>query len=201
MTAGGGALLFDGPAGMLGAAAVQVALAAGVSGKAALLFGRMTSFNGKPFWQLRSNLGQLFDVCSRTITRYFRELVDAGLIVNKPAPIGAIHPGCTRPLPYRPWYRWVIGLPELRQAVRVGSKEAYERWRTNFEGARQSRVTRSKLGAIIGSIVASTAPSTPKRATSSDTPPRRWTPDEIDAELSHTSSTSEPPAPAGIDSS
>lgn len=178
------ALLFEGPAGLLGAAAVKVALQAGVSGKAALLFGRLASFNGKPFWQLRRTLAALFLVSVRQVTRYFRELVDAGLIVNKPAPIDAIPPGCSRPLPFRVWYKWVVGLPALRQAVKVGSKAAYERWRDRFEASRAAHVTRSKLGAIIGSIVSSKAPATAKRATSSDEPrPRRWTPDEIDAEL------------------
>ena len=196
-----GALLFDGPAGMLGAAAVKAALVSGVNGNAALLFGRVVSYNGKPFWQLRRNLGELLGVSTRTVTRYFRALVDAGLIVNKPAPIGAIHPGCSKALPFRPWYKWAVGLPELRQTVKAGSKEAYQRWRDTFEQARRSRVTRSKLGAIIGSII-SPKSSTPKRATAlpDDQRPRRWSPDEIDAELTRAHS-SDPPAPRGRDSS
>lgn len=196
-----GALLFDGKAGMLGAAAVKQALVSGVNGNAALLFGRMVSYNGKPFWQLRRNLGELLGVSTRTITRYFRALVDAGLIVNKPAPIGEIPPGCSKPLPFRPWYKWAIGLPELRQVVKAGSKEAYTRWRDTFEQARQSRVTRSKLGAIIGSIISPKAP-TVKRATSSDEQrPRRWSPEEIDAELSRAQSSDHPTPPDGVDTS
>jgi hypothetical protein len=191
MTAAG--LLFEGPAGMLGAAAVKAALGAGVNGNAALLFGRMCSFNGRPFWELRKNLGALFGVSRRTVTRYFRELVDAGLIVNKPAPIGAIHPGISRTLPFRPWYKWAIGLPALREAVKTGSKEAYSRWRDGFEVARKERATRSKLGAIIGSIVAGQAPTTRKTPSSRDEErPRRWSREEIDAALSR--EPSKPPA-------
>jgi hypothetical protein len=183
MTAAG--LLFEGPKGMLGAAAVKAALGAGVGGNASLVFGRMCSFNGRPFWELRKNLGKLLGVSTRSITRYFRKLVDAGLIVNKPAPLGVIPPGCKAPLPYRPWYKWAIGLPALREAVRVGSKEAYARWRDGFEAARKERATRSKLGAIIGSIVAGQTPTTRKPPSSPDDDrPRRWSREEIDAALS-----------------
>jgi hypothetical protein len=179
------ALLFEGPAGMLGAAAVKVALAAGVNGNTALLFGRMSSFNGKPFWELRENLRKLFGVSKRTITRYFRTLVDAGLIVNKPAPLKVIHPGASRMLPFRPWYKWVVGLPELREAVKSGSRDAYDRWRKGFEASREQRVTRTKLASIIGSIVSRKAPENPRPLQSSDDArPRRWTAGEIDAELS-----------------
>lgn len=189
-----GALIFSGRAGALGAAAVQVALTSGVGGNAALLFGRMTSFNGKPFWELRKNLAPLFKVSTRTVTRYFRALVDAGLIVNKPAPLKTIHPGCTKELPFRPWYKWVIGLPALREAVKTGSREAYERWQAKFEQARQENITRSKLGAIIGSIVSRKPTQNVKRPTSSDEPsPRRWSPEEIDAELRRTASDAPPP--------
>lgn len=192
--------LFPGRAGELGAAAVKVALGAGVSGNASLLFGRMSSYNGTPFWELRKNLGKLFDVSVRTITRYFRELVDAGLIFNKPAPIGAIPPGCREKLHFRPWYKWPVGLPQLRAAVKLQSKEAYEHWRTKFEAQRDQHVTRSKLGAIIGSIVSSNSTTTANRTTSSTEPrPRRWTREELDAELGKRPVETSPPEP--LDSS
>lgn len=195
------ALLFEGPNGMLGAAAVKAALAAGVNGNTALLFGRLCSFNGRPFWELRKNLSELFRVSTRQVTRYFRELVDAGLIVNKPAPLGVIHPGCAKPLPFRPWYKWAIGLPELRQAVKAGSKEAYVRWRDGFEASRKERVTRTKLGAIIGSIVHQKSHAPAKRPQSAeDAQPRRWTPEEIDAELAH-QAVADPRSPETTDTS
>lgn len=180
------ALLFPGPAGMLGAAAVKVALASGVNGNCALLFGRMCSFNGKPFWELRCKLASFFGVSKRTVTRYFAELVDAALIVNKPAPIGAIHPGCKKELPFRPWYKWAIGLPQIRESVRVGSKDAYERWRTAFQANRQDRATRAKLGAILGCIISKRTVGDQRRSSPQaidSQPPRHWTADEIEAEV------------------
>lgn len=189
------ALLFEGPAGMLGAAAVKVALAAGVNGNTALLFGRMSSFNGRPFWELRRNLAELFSVSRRTVTRYFRALVDAGLIVNKPAPLCAIHPGTSKALPFRPWYKWVIGLPEIREAVKSGSRDAYDRWRRGFEASREQRVTRTKLASIIGSIVAPKATETTRTRVSHEPDrPRRWTASEIEAELSSAGPSKPPPA-------
>jgi hypothetical protein len=182
----GASLLFPGPAGILGAAAVKVALAAGVSGNSALLFGRMCSFNGKPFWELRVHLSELLGVSKRTITRYFAALVEVGLIVNKRAPIGAVHPGREgkKPLPFRPWYKWAIGLPEIREAVKIGSKEAYARWTERFEAERTQRVTRSKLGAIIGSIVSASSKTSPKKTTSPAEPVRRrWTIEDIEREM------------------
>lgn len=182
-----GPSIFVGPAGELGAAAVEVALRAGVCGNAALLFGSIVSLNGKPFWVLRRNLKDLYSVSTRTITRYFRQLVDAGLIVNKPAPIGAIHPGLTTDLPYRPWYKWAIGLPQMRDAIREKSKATYQKWLAGFEQARQERVTRTKLGDIIGQVFHGMRP--PKPAPRPDSsvapePPRRtWTAEELDAEL------------------
>lgn len=188
---GDSGLLFPGRAGQLGAAAVTVALDAGIPGKPALLFGQVASFNSSPFWILRKNLAKFFGVSTRTITRYFRLLVDAQLIVNKPAPLGTIPPGCESPLPYRPWYKWPVGMPQLRQAVNSGSKEAFKRWQKKFEAQREQRVTRAKLGEILGTIVSrkSTTPS-PKPAGSSavsSTAPRRWTAEEIESELSRTS--------------
>ena len=176
MTAGS---LFLGPAGHLGAEAVQVALRAGLGGNASLLFGRIVSLNGKPFWELRRHLCDIFHVSTRTITRYFRALSDAGLIVNKPAPLDVVHPGTSKSLPYRPWYKWAIGLPQLRDSVRQGSKEAYQRWQDSFEKARTERVTRSKLGAILGSIVSSRT-ATPPRPKAPEPPRKAWTVDEID---------------------
>jgi len=184
---------------MLGAAAVKAALAAGVNGNTALLFGRMCSFNGRPFWELRKNLSELFRVSTRQVTRYFRELVDAGLIVNKPAPLGVIHPGCKKPLPFRPWYKWAIGLPELRQAVKAGSKEAYERWKDGFEASRKERVTRSKLGAIIGSIMHPKSGPAKRPEPAAEPRPRRWTLEEIDAELAK--SAKDAPSPEPTDTS
>lgn len=201
------AFLFPGPAGVLGAAAVKVALAADVSGNAALLFGRMVSYNGKPFWELRCHLAALFGVSKRTITRYFRALVDAELIVNKPAPLNTVPPGCKKALPYRPWYKWAVGLPQLREAVKSGSREAYERWSVAFHVARKERATRSKLGAIIGSIVATRTSSTvSSRATPSHASepqrPRRWTADELDAKLRESAtSSSRDDEPHGPDTS
>ena len=169
---------------MLGAAAVKVALGAGVSGNAALLFGRMCSYNGKPFWELRANLKDLFGVSKRTITRYFAALVEAELIVNKPAPLGVTPPGCKKPLPFRPWFKWAVGLPQLREAVKSGSKEAYARWIVGFEQGRQERVTRSKLGAIIGSIISRNVPSvTTHKARDESTQPMHLSSVEIDLAL------------------
>lgn len=174
--------LFLGPAGHLGAVAVEAALRAGTNGKAALLYGRIASLNGKPFWELRRHLSPLLGVSTRQITRYFRQLVDVGLLVNKPAPLDAIPPGASRKLMFRPWFKWPIGLPELREVVRAGSKESYERWREKFEKSRESRVTRSKLGEIIGSIV-SRRSATPPRPPEPGPPRKTWTVEEIDAEL------------------
>ncbi len=148
----GCALLFPGPAGLVASAAVQVALRSGVSGNAALLFGRICSFNGKPFWELRKHLGKLFGVSVRTITRWFRELVDAALIVNKPAPLDTLPPGRSKPLMYRPWFKWAIGLPEIRELVRAGSREAFERMQQRFEANREQRQTRSRLAATIALV-------------------------------------------------
>jgi hypothetical protein len=188
------AFLFSGPAGMVGAAAVKVALGVGVNGNAALLFGRMCSWNGKPFWELRVKLAKLLGVSTRSITRYWAALVDAGLIVNKPAPLGATPPGCMKPLPYRPWYKWAIGLPEIRQAVKSGSRDAYERWITGFEARREERVTRSKLGAIIGSIVNRKCVDPPRNKTAVERQrPRRWTSDELETELRNSATSSPPP--------
>jgi hypothetical protein len=177
--------LFPGRAGVLGAAAVKVALAADVSGNAALLFGRMCSYNGQPFWELRRNLKTLFNCSTRTITRYFAALVDAGLIVNKPAPLGVVPPGCKTKLPYRPWYKWAIGMPKLREAVKSGSREAYHSWIERFEVERKGRVTRSKLATIIGTIVHAKAPDAARPREYSTARPRRWTAHEIDRELTH----------------
>ena len=192
------AFLFSGPAGTLGAVAVKAALAADVSGNAALLFGRLCSFNGRPFWELRCHLAELFGVSKRSITRYFRALVDAGLIVNKPAPLDAVPPGCKKALPYRPWYKWAIGLPELRKAVKSGSRDAYERWSVAFHEARKESATRTKLGEIIGSIVAKTTSSKaddrgPKKGSHEPARPRRWSADEIEAELRNSATDSSPP--------
>lgn len=192
---GGAGLLFPGPAGLVASAAVRAALAAGVNANAALLFGRICSFNGKPFWELRVNLGALLGCSKRTITRYFAELVDAALIVNRPAPIGEIPAGCRGKLPYRPWYKWAIGLPALREAVRSGAKDAYERWRAKFEVSRQERATRTKLGEIIGTIVSTKSVVPPTRSTQSTVSaptPRRWTADELDAAMA---ASGEPPVP------
>lgn len=182
--------LFPGKCGELAVCAVQSALNAGCSGNASLLYGSIVSFNGSPFWILRENLRKLYGVSKRTITRYFRELVDAQLIVNKPAPLKAIPPGCKSPLPYRPWYKWAIGLPQMRETVRAGSKEAYQRWLTKLEAQRKERATRSKLGAILGSIVSrkpATSPSKPPGScVAEETTPRRWSSEEIDAELART---------------
>jgi hypothetical protein len=195
------AMLFPGPAGMVASAAVKAALQAGLSGNASLLFGRISSFNGAPFWELRCNLARVFGVCPRTISRYFRALVDAGLLVNKPSPLDARHPGLKfdQKLPFRPWYKWAIGLPELREAVKLGSREAYSRWRDGFEQCRQARVTRAKLGAVIGAIVGRKSSHPQPRAAgscaASTAPPRRWSPAEIEAELDRR--TSEQPPPEG----
>lgn len=181
-----GSSLFVGRSGELGAAAVEVALRAGASGNAALLFGSIASLNGKPFWVLRTNLKDLYKVSTRTITRYFRQLVDLELIVNEPAPLGAIHPGLSRSLPYRPWYKWAIGLPQMRDAIRARSRDTYQKWVKSFEAARQERVTRTKLGAIIGQVWQRRPPKPVPRADSSyrtDPPRRAWTADELDAEL------------------
>jgi hypothetical protein len=139
-------------------------------------------------------------VSRRTITRYFAALVDAGLVVNKPAPIDARHPGLKfdQTLPYRPWYKWAIGLPEIRESVRLGSREAYERWRDGFERCRQTRVTRAKLGAVIGAVIGRKPthkqPSEAGSCAASVTPPRRWSPEEIEAELARRPSEQPPPA-------
>jgi len=181
-----GSSLFVGRSGELGAAAVEVALKAGASGNAALLFGSIVSLNGSPFWVLRANLKDLFLVSTRTITRYFRQLVDLGLIVNKPAPIGAIPPGLDYVPPYRPWYKWAIGLPQMRDAVRERTRETYQKWLKSFESERQKRVTRTKLGAIIGQVWERRPTKPVPRADStyaSDPPRRNWTAEELDAEL------------------
>lgn len=186
---GGGSKLFPGPSGELAVCAVQSALTAGCSGNASLLYGSIVSFNGAPFWILRENLGKLYGVSKRTITRYFRELVDAQLIVNKPAPLKTIPPGCKSPLPYRPWYKWAIGLVQMRETVRAGSKEAYQRWLTKLEEQRKERATRFKLGAILGSIVSRKPVTASPKAPGScaeETSPRRWSSEEIDAELART---------------
>jgi hypothetical protein len=150
------------------------------------LFGRLCSWNGKPFWELRRHLAEVFAVCTRSITRYFRELVDAGLIVNKPAPLGDTPPGCKKPLLYRPWFKWATGLPQLREAVKSGSREAYERWILSFEQGRQQRATRTKLGEIIGSILSPKPRPMATRIPSDDEirRARHMTAAEIDAELS-----------------
>jgi len=178
----GHALLFPGPSGALASAAVQTALAAGVNANAALLFGRICSFNGRPSWELRGNLCALFGVCKRSITRWWAELVEAGLICNKPAPLGTLLPGCTKPLPYRPWLKWAIGLPALREAIREGSREAYQRWAERFERERQGRATRAKLGSIIGQAVGGVEVPM-KRPARPKTEPKRWTADELDAAI------------------
>lgn len=174
------ALLFPGRAGELGCAAVKAALEAGIGANAAIVYGRICSLNGKPFWELRKNLGRLLGVSVRQVTRYFKELVDGGLIVNRPAPLNVVHPGTKRELPYRPWYKWAIGLPQLREGLKQGSREAYERWRSRFEVDRKQRVTRTKLGSIIGSIVSPKGPEATRKSPPESTPPKRWTAEEID---------------------
>lgn len=147
--------IFPGGAGELAAEGVRIAYRAGVSANAAMLFGRIVSFNGKPLWELRTNLSEFYRVSVRTITRYTAELVQAGLIVNKPSPVGKTLPGREGkdPLPYRPWFRWAIGLPSIRNAVKIGSKQAYNQWCMKFEAARAERATRTKLADIIGIVV------------------------------------------------
>lgn len=186
MTAAGA--LFPGSSGDLGAAAVRVALAAGCSANAALLFGRIVSWNGRPHWELRSNMVDLFRRSTRQITRYIRELTLAGLIVNKPSPKGELPPGAKHELPYRVWYRWAIGLPALRESLRCASRDAYARFQAGFERDRQARATRSRLGEILGVIVGKrSVPRPPRPDATSEPPRRRWTAEEIDAELSRTS--------------
>lgn len=177
------ALLFPGRAGELGCAAVKAALEAGIGANAAIVYGRICSLNGKPFWELRKNLGRLLGVSVRQVTRYFKELVDGGLIVNRPAPLHIVHPGAKRELPYRPWYKWAIGLPQLREGLKQGSREAYERWLSRFEIDRKQRVTRTKLGAILGSIISPNAADISRKPDPVSRPNKRWTIEEIDAEL------------------
>ena len=178
--------LFVGRHGQLGATAVQVALRAELSGNVALLFGSIASLNGAPFWQLRRNISALYRVSTRTITRYFRALQDAGLIENKPAPLKAVPPGAKTAFPFRPWYKWAIGLPQIRQQVERGSKETYNKWVENFEKQRQETANRSKFASILGELQRNRTYKPPPRpdVAADARPPRQgWTAEELDAEL------------------
>ena len=163
--------LFVGRHGQLGATAVQVALRAELSGNVALLFGSIASLNGAPFWQLRRNISALYRVSTRTITRYFRALQDAGLIENKPAPLKAVPPGAKT---------------QIRQQVERGSKETYNKWVENFEKQRQETANRSKFASILGELQRNRTYKPPPRpdVAADARPPRQgWTAEELDAEL------------------
>lgn len=185
--------IFVGRHGQLGACAVQVALQAGMSGNAALIFGSMASLNGIAFWQLRKNLAELYRVSTRTITRYFRALSDSGLIVNKPAPLKVVPPGAKKAFPFRTWYKWVVGLPQIREQVRNGSKQTYQKWLENFEKQREQTANKVKFGKILGIINGKWQyKPKPRPDVVYDHPRRRWTVEELDAILKEQDPTYEP---------
>lgn len=191
MTAGVVSLIIPGPEGRLAMVAMGAARDLGCSPNAALLYARIVSFGGAPSWEMRRSLREVVGRSTRQITRYFAELHGAGLLKSAPIAVGHRPPGANHDLPYRPWLRWAIGLPDLREAVKIQAREAFTRWQRGFREACEQRAHRNKFADLLGKIwpkpKPQPKPTSPSRADVAREverrSPRRWTAEELDAEL------------------
>lgn len=134
---------------------------AGLSALRAAVVGDIASF--KDGWVFRSKLAAENDCSVRTVQRAITQAKGEGLIGVARAAKTEVPPGAKAPIPCGWSHRWTIGRElagdELRAAI---------------ARAKLAQLTRRTLAAPPG------VPHAPKQAPAA---PRRYTPDELDAEL------------------
>lgn len=151
-----GTLVWEGPYQSEGTAAFKRALEAGISLLRAFSLGNIGSF--RDGWITRRKLASRAKCSVRTVQRAITQARQLGLLGVARAKKGEIPPGMDRPLDCGFSHRWTIGFGKAGEAV----KQA-------VAVARVKYLTRK---------AASVSPPKPEPK-----PHRRWTPEELDAEL------------------
>lgn len=134
---------------------------AGLSLARSWIVGGIASFQDA--WIFRSKLAKFFRLSVRTVQRAITEAHAVGLIGKARAKQGEIPPGANTPIPCGWSHRWTIGWGKAADVARAEIE--------------QTRVARAAKAAI------KTTVTFVSKARRQDRPARRWTAEELDAEL------------------
>lgn len=151
------------------------ALEQGLTTSRALVVGQVASF--QDCWAFRSRIAERLGISSRTVQRALTEAQDLGLIGKARAKKGEVPPGLTNEVHCGWSHRWTIGWGQ-----------AADRARAAIAQARMVRLAKKLLAAPIpkAEVERRAAAQVKAEQVSRErwtTTPRRWTAEELDAEL------------------
>lgn len=153
---------WPGPAIAEARAAYERARTTGLSAARSLVVACIASF--RDGWMFRRGLAEHTGLSVRTVQRAITQAKEEGLIGVARARTTEIPPGLQRPLPCGWSHRWTIG------------------WGQAFEAAKDA-VARTKVARVIKAAARAVAAPIVRKTQQSPRPPRKWTAEELDAEL------------------
>ena len=160
--------MWSGPYQTEGLAAYQRAVDAGMSSLRATVLGHIGSF--KDCWKFRKTLAELVHGSVRTVQRALTQGREVGLIGTARGKITETPPGAARPVSCGFSHRWTIGWGQSGKMVQDAIAEA------------RAKAERRKLNRVaLATVSVAPPPKHPARP-----PARRWTAEELDAELAKT---------------
>lgn len=182
--------LWLGPFAHEAVAAFNRALEHGLSHGRALVVGQVASF--QDCWTFRRSIAKRLQISVRTVQRALTEAQDLGLIGKARAKRGEIAPGLQTPIECGWSHRWTVG------------------WGQAAERARAA-IAQARLSRLVRKMMAQPAPPPSKREAQARAehqvkaeqasrdrwaPPRRWTAEELDAELARRDAAPPDPPPS-----
>jgi hypothetical protein len=173
---------WPGPAVPEARAAYRRARESGLSAARSLVLGCIASF--RDGWAFRSSLAKHTGLSVRTVQRAITQGKDFGLIGTARAKPDEVPPGAKGPMPCGWSHRWTVGWGQAYEAAK--------------SAVAQTRLARLVKAAARGDAKpspkpAAAAPSGPMQGPRQERAPRRWTVEELDAELERLAQVKPPP--------
>jgi hypothetical protein len=153
-------------------AAFQRARGRGMTTTRALVVGHIASH--RECWSFRRRLAERIGCSVRTVQRAITQAVSLGLVGVARAKKTDVPPGLDRPVDCGWSHRWTIGWGKAGAAVKTAIDGARARWMLRVAARTEKKAA---------------LPLEPRPSR----PPRRWTADELEAELARVTSSTVPP--------